>query len=57
MKKVRSIKVNAMLNIMKTVISIGIHLITIPYASRVLGASHYGGNSPFILLFGTSAAG
>lgn len=42
MKKIRSIKVNAMLNIIKTVISIGIHLITIPYASRILGASHYG---------------
>ncbi len=42
MKKVRSIKFNAFLNVVKTVLSIGIHLITIPYASRVLGASHYG---------------
>lgn len=42
MKKVKSIKFNAFLNVVKTILSIGIHLITIPYASRVLGASHYG---------------
>lgn len=55
----KSIKVNAVLNILKTVCSIIFPLITIPYASRVLGAGNYGkvsfGNSiiQYFALFAT----
>ena len=59
MNKVRSVKINAILNILKTVCSIIFPLITIPYASRVLHASNYGkvnwGNSiiQYFALFAT----
>lgn len=42
MKREKSVKFNALLNSAKTIISIGIHLITIPYASRILGKAQYG---------------
>lgn len=38
----KSVKINAILNILKTICSIIFPLITIPYASRVLHASNYG---------------
>ena len=42
MKREKSVKFNALLNSAKMIISIGIHLITIPYASRILVKAHYG---------------
>lgn len=59
MNKIRSVKINAILNILKTLCSIIFPLITIPYASRVLHAANYGkvnwGNSiiQYFALFAT----
>ena len=42
MSKTKPVKVNAMLNVIKTVCNIIFPLITIPYASRVLQVANYG---------------
>lgn len=42
MSKVKSVKLNAVLNVIKTVCNIIFPLITIPYASRVLETANYG---------------